>query len=119
MKTIYTFILLGFVAMLCASCQKEPTTPSMESANLPPITVHTEACYSPDCMTLILAHPDDNFFFEDEALYLVDWWKDGAFLRQGTRLDCMHAGSYRAVVTFRLQQTTRELTYELKADDGF
>jgi hypothetical protein len=104
--------MLGFWAFF--SCQKpKPVGPSQ----LPPMEIHTEGCFSPHCTTLVLAHPNDNFFFENTKKYRVVWRNETKVLEQGPRLDCVHKGIYHVRVESLANGLYNELTYELLGDD--
>jgi hypothetical protein len=68
-------------------------------------------------MTLILAHPDDNFYYNDSNKYHVKWYKNEALVHEGYRLDCAHAGEYKAEILFLDTDQTDYLQYELTFEE--
>lgn len=117
LKTLlFPSILL--LSVLCISCEKEEAIDVL-SITLPPTTIATEACFTPDCITLILAHPDDNFYYENKNNYQVGWYKNEVFIKSAVRLSCIGNGDYRAVLTFLNFDKKVEQNYTVQLGDEF
>lgn len=87
-------------------------------APIPPATIRTEACYTPEALTLIVAHKDrGNFYFEDNASYRIDWYKDKVFLQSAPRIDCATDGYYQAIIISLEDKAQKELIYELSTQN--
>ena len=97
--------------ILFLGCQKDDQSP-ITNSTLPPIKIQTEACFNPHCRTLVLAHPDDNYYYEDEKQYKVEWFKANEFLKQGTRLSCVGPGLYQSKITFLQFDSIQSKSYE-------
>lgn len=114
MKQIFYFTLFTLIIFCSTSCEKGKL--ESVSSNLPPTIIKTEACFSPDCMTLFIAHPTDDFFYSDAEKYRTEWLKDGDFYKYGYRLNCAHPALYKAIISFRNSNEVREITYELDSN---
>ncbi len=110
MKNFPLIPLLMVITLL--GCQKD-NQPTIENTPLLLIKIQTEACFNPYCRTLILAHPDDNYYYKDEKRYKVEWFKADNYLKAGTRLNCVGAGVYQAKITFLQMDSIKSVSHEL------
>lgn len=114
-NTLFTSLIV-VVLLSATGCYQSPLFEELLPP-MPPTVIKTEACFSDDGMTLIVAHPQDEFFYTAKHLYNVTWYQKNRFLRSGTRLPCVSAGKYRAEITFYQYGETRILTYEIPAEN--
>ena len=115
-NTISLFTMLLLVVAFSFSCEKENFDPTT-LADTPAMEVKKESCFSPEHMTLFLAHPEDFYYYSNTDNYQVDWSKEGKFIHSGYRLDCTSAGNYLIEINFLETGAKYQLTYELNLGD--
>jgi hypothetical protein len=104
MKQTFYFALFTLILLCSTCCQKE----TLDNSTLPTALIKTEACFSPDCMTLILAHPSNDFFDEDSEKHEIGWLKNIAFYRNESQLSCTHSALYKAIMRFIYSNQVKE-----------
>lgn len=117
-----TLLLVCCGCLFFSSCRKNALQDLESLTTLKPITIQTEACFSPTCMTLIVGYLDeDNLFTEiDDRKHQVVWHKNDQLLSNSkSRLDCTRSGQYFIQVIYRELDITKELQYSLNLESPF
>lgn len=119
MKTYNLLPLIFFSLLTLLGCNKdEPIDINKPEAVLEAISIRTEACFTPYETSLIVGYLDNNFYFEDNPQYQVNWYKNDKLISSDVRIDCVKDGIYTAEVSaLEDNKITKELSYTVALRD--